>query len=102
MRGRDRKAVTSGRGWRLAVLAAVVASVATACANVPPPAGAAPLRYRDPVFGSVSTTSNIAYGVADDQFGIPGQAQRGVQDRPVLGGVDVLAPEHRIDALRQP
>jgi acetyl esterase/lipase len=71
MRGRDRRTVTSGRGWRLVVLCAVVASVATACANVPPPAGAAPLRYRDVVFGSVSTTSNIPYGVADDQFGIP-------------------------------
>ena len=31
-----------------------------------------------------------------------GQAQRGVQDRPVLAGVDVLAREHGVDPLGQP
>ena len=29
-----------------------------------PPPGDAPLRYRDPVFGTVSTTSNVTYGSA--------------------------------------
>ena len=29
-----------------------------------PPPGDAPLRYRDPVFAAVTTTSNIVYGSA--------------------------------------
>ena len=34
----------------------------------------------------------------DLQRGVPGQAQRRVQHGPVLGGVDVLAGEHRVAA----
>ena len=38
----------------------------------------------------------------DDERRVARQAQRGVQDGPVLGDVDVVAAEHRLDALRSP
>ena len=38
----------------------------------------------------------------DDERRVGRPPQRGVQDRAVLGAVDVLAGEHRLDALRQP
>ena len=37
-----------------------------------------------------------------DQTGVARQPERGVQHRPVLGDVDVLAGEHRVPALGQP
>jgi predicted esterase len=36
--------------------------------DIPPP-GATPLRYRDPVFADVTTTSNVTYGSAVDNSG---------------------------------
>src|SRR5262245_28073681 len=51
-------------------LGAAIALVAAACTpkdDVPP--GAAPLRYRDLVFGTVTTTKNVTYGSAVDQQG---------------------------------
>jgi len=55
-------------GW----LAAVVVAVATLSAGclVPPP-GPAPLRYRDAVFGQVTTTSNVAYANVTTRQGDP-------------------------------
>ena len=35
----------------------------------------------------------------DFEFGLPRQAQGGVQHGPVLGGIDVLAGEHRVAPL---
>jgi acetyl esterase/lipase len=65
-------ASTSGgfRMRRLSVSAAVavlVVLVAAACGPLDAPSGPAPLRYRDPVFSAVTTTSNITYGTAVDQ-----------------------------------
>jgi acetyl esterase/lipase len=37
--------------------------------TLPSPAGAAPLRYRDPVFASISETQNVQYGAAPDLNG---------------------------------
>jgi predicted esterase len=60
-------------GWRKAlVVAAGLLSVAliSGC-TVPEPPGAAPLRYRDQVFSSVTVTSNLQYGSAPDGQGNP-------------------------------
>jgi acetyl esterase/lipase len=47
---------------RFSLLLVVVATVVAAgCHNVAPP-GAAPLRYRDPVFSAVTKTSGVTYG----------------------------------------
>ncbi len=42
----------------------------TGC-TVPPPPGAAPLRYRDAIFSAVTTTSGLTYGSAPDASGNP-------------------------------
>jgi predicted esterase len=57
---------------RLCVLAVAVALVATGCglAYITPP-GPAPMRYRDLVFTTVTTTSGVTYGNAVDQSGNP-------------------------------
>jgi acetyl esterase/lipase len=57
---------------RLFVLAVAVAVVAAGC-GLPylTPPGPAPLRYRDLVFSTVTTTSDITYGNAVDQAGNP-------------------------------
>jgi acetyl esterase/lipase len=53
----------------LSVLA-VVAVIAAGCGyNQITPPGAAPLRYRDPVFAAVTKTADIPYGSAVDQSG---------------------------------
>lgn len=57
-------------GLRLAFVVAAVVALGAACTpkdQVPP--GAAPLRYRDLVFGTVTTTKNVTYGSAVDQQG---------------------------------
>jgi carboxylesterase type B len=56
--------------WRVGVLAVVVAVVAAGCGfQTMTPPGAAPLRYRDQVFDTVTTTSDVSYGRAVDQQG---------------------------------
>jgi acetyl esterase/lipase len=52
------------------VALSLVAAVAAGCA-LPAPPGDAPLRYRDPVFSSVSVQRDIAYGSAPDKQGSP-------------------------------
>ncbi len=53
------------RTRRILFLAAAVALVAAGCdyPNIDP-GGAAPVRYRDPIFNSVTTTSDVTYGTA--------------------------------------
>jgi acetyl esterase/lipase len=41
------------------------------CSSVPPPSGAGPLRYRDPVFDGVTVTRDLAYGSAPGRDGAP-------------------------------
>jgi carboxylesterase type B len=55
---------------RLLAAVATVAVVATGCGlhTITPP-GAAPLRYRDAVFTTVNTTSDVSYGSSVDQNG---------------------------------
>lgn len=65
----------------LLIVGAGLALVAGACTPYLVPPGAAPLRYRDAVFGAVTTTSNVTYGSALDQ-----------QGQPVTLRLDVYAP----------
>lgn len=58
------------RGIGGAVLAAIALSGCLAT-SVSPPAGDGPLRYRDEVFSSVTTTSNLVYGNAVGLGGTP-------------------------------
>jgi predicted esterase len=52
------------------LLAALLVVLATACdLRLVAPAGDGPVRYRDEVFGTVSVTSNIAYGSAVNSTG---------------------------------
>jgi acetyl esterase/lipase len=68
MRSADRRrVVTARRYW---VWLAVVAVTASSCALAPVP-GAPPLRYRDAIFSSVTKTSDIVYGTANDRQGNP-------------------------------
>jgi acetyl esterase/lipase len=56
--------------WRALLtggLVATMALVAAGCDLLPNPNGPAPLRYRDQIFSTVSTTSNIQYGSAVNQ-----------------------------------
>lgn len=55
---------------RLTIVAVLLAVVAAGCGfhTITPP-GDAPLRYRDTVFGSVTTTKGISYGSSVDQLG---------------------------------
>lgn len=62
-----RKGKRALRCWSVALLALI----ALAGCTVPAPPGAAPLRYRDAVFPSFTTTSNIQYGSAPDLSGNP-------------------------------
>jgi dienelactone hydrolase len=59
-------------GGRLATVVALLAAalVAAGC-TVPAPPGAAPLRYRDQVFSTVTVNSNLQYGSAPDANGNP-------------------------------
>lgn len=50
-------------------VAALVAVAAAGCAPYLTPPGPAPLRYRDPIFDTVTTTSDVVYGSAVDQQG---------------------------------
>jgi dienelactone hydrolase len=52
-----------------AVLFALAAASALAGCTLPPPAGDAPLRYRDQVFPTVSVTRDLTYGSAPDAQG---------------------------------
>jgi acetyl esterase/lipase len=55
---------------RLQILVVIVLGLVSAgCVHTIRPPGDAPLRYRDLVFGSVTTTSNITYGTAVNQQG---------------------------------
>jgi dienelactone hydrolase len=54
----------------LALIAAVVALVATGC-TVPKPPGDSPLRYRDAIFTDVTKTADLQYGQAPDASGNP-------------------------------
>jgi para-nitrobenzyl esterase len=53
-----------------AVVALVVAGGVVGC-ELPAPPGAAPLRYRDVIFPTLTTTSGITYGSAPDLSGNP-------------------------------
>jgi acetyl esterase/lipase len=60
------------RGRRAGMAVAVVAAVAgIAGCTVPKPPGAAPLRYRDAIFPSVSVTRDLTYGSAPGANGAP-------------------------------
>ena len=52
-------------------LGAIAAAAVLAGCTVPPPPGAAPLRYRDQVFTGVTVTSDLQYGSAPDLQGTP-------------------------------
>ena len=54
-----------------AVASALLVLIVAAGCTVPAPPGAAPLRYRDPVFSSIDTTPNLQYGSAPDASGNP-------------------------------
>ena len=62
---------SSVMGLRFAALAVALVSVAAAGCTLQyvTPQGAAPLRYRDLVFATVSTTKDVTYGSAVDQHG---------------------------------
>ncbi|MGZ4716976.1 MAG: hypothetical protein ACXWCB_09815, partial [Acidimicrobiales bacterium] len=53
----------------LAVLAMIVLVSVGCDLRLTPPPGTAPVRYRDAVFASVTTTSDVVYGSAVDQQG---------------------------------
>src|SRR5436190_4760666 len=59
----------SRRALMLAVPLAA-AAIAAGC-TVPPPPGAAPLRYRDVIFPNLTITSGLVYGSAPDAVGNP-------------------------------
>ena len=54
--------------WRVALAGVVLASVLAGC-SLPAPAGTAPLRYRDPIFPSVTEQDGLTYGSAPDASG---------------------------------
>lgn len=63
----------TGRSWvRLTVLALLALGLTAGC-TLPPPAGIAPLRYRDVIFSSVTTNYGLTYGSAPDAAGNPVQ-----------------------------
>ena len=61
---------TRGRLARIGVLVTVALAAATAC-TLPPPAGRAPLRYRDVIFSHVTTNDGLTYGSAPGLSGAP-------------------------------
>ncbi len=62
---------TRTRRWvRLATSLVLVLGVATGC-TLPEPAGVAPLRYRDAIFSTVTSTDGLTYGTAPDAAGNP-------------------------------
>ena len=65
-----RTAMRSGRRAIALAAAGVAAAVLAGCA-LPAPPGAAPLRYRDVVFPTVTITKGIVYGSAPDLSGNP-------------------------------
>jgi para-nitrobenzyl esterase len=55
---------------RAGIVAVALVVLATGCGfHTLTPPGAAPLRYRDPVFANVTKTANVSYGSAVDQNG---------------------------------
>ena len=69
-------AASPTRPRRRAPRAGLVAGIAAAlllagCEALPPPSGAAPLRYRDPVFSTVTVAKDLQYGSAPDAQGHP-------------------------------
>ncbi len=63
---------TARRALRLPAFAlALLAVLALAGCSLAEPGGAGPLRYRDAVFGNLTVTQNIQYGVAPDNSGNP-------------------------------
>ena len=71
------------RGFAAALVAVALATLLSGCfaTSVNPPAGAAPLRYRDPVFSSYALTSDLPYGSAPD-----------LNNNPVTLGLDLYQP----------
>ena len=59
---------TRVKAVRIGALLAVALGVATGC-TLPPPAGTAPLRYRDPIFSKVTTNYGLTYGSAPNLSG---------------------------------
>ena len=59
----------SRRLFRVSLTAAAVAIITTGCIQYVSPPGPAPMRYRDAIFATVDTTSDIVYGSAVDQLG---------------------------------
>jgi predicted esterase len=53
------------------VVAAAVVTSGCLITSLPQPSGTTPLRYRDPVFTTIDTTSNLTYGSAPDLNGNP-------------------------------
>ena len=66
----------------VALLGALAIVVLTGCDALPPPPGAAPLRYRDQIFSTVTVNRNLQYGSAPDQ----------VSGNPVALNLDVYRP----------
>jgi predicted esterase len=54
---------------RVLLLVVCLAAVTAGCYHLVPPPGAAPLRYRDSVFGEVAVTTDVPYGSAVNQQG---------------------------------
>ncbi|MCU1454033.1 MAG: Carboxylesterase type [Acidimicrobiales bacterium] len=79
----DRRSTAGRRGTRWATLASVLAAalLVAGCDALPPPAGAAPLRYRDAVFATVKVTKDQQYGSAPD-----------LKSKPVALKLDVFEP----------
>jgi predicted esterase len=65
--GRVRRSFRRASVWASFALAALV----LAGCMVPKPPGAAPLRYRDPVFANITQIASIQYGMAPDVNGNP-------------------------------
>lgn len=61
---------TKVRALVIAATFVLAALAATGC-TLPPPAGDAPLRYRDAIFATADVTSDLTYGSAPDLAGIP-------------------------------
>jgi acetyl esterase/lipase len=70
MIGSGRGLAAMARRLIVSVVLLVTAGVVAACA-LPPPPGDAPLRYRDPVFSTVSVQRDLTYGSAPDNAGNP-------------------------------
>ena len=90
---------------RIAVVGVVVAAIAIVAAACTPkdevPPGAAPLRYRDLAFSTITATKNVSYGSAVDQQGTRAWQtyQRGNGD--VIYGGRQMGPAPRSRAFKR-